>query len=91
LDSFGVPRTLIVSFHSPLGLRSQKGQRGEGEERRRRRRTEEHRRGEGEEELWTHRKILKISSISESPGNNGCLIAISAKIQPTDHISIAVE
>lgn len=38
----------------------------------------------------TYRKILKISSISESPGNKGCLIAISAKMQPTDHISMAV-
>jgi hypothetical protein len=37
-----------------------------------------------------HRKILKISSISESPGNKGCLMAISAKIHPTDHMSMAV-
>jgi hypothetical protein len=39
----------------------------------------------------TYLKILKISSISESPGNKGCFIAISAKIHPTLHISIAVE
>lgn len=39
---------------------------------------------------WTDRKILKISSISESPGKSGCRIAISAKMQPTDHMSIAV-
>jgi hypothetical protein len=39
----------------------------------------------------TYRKILNISSISESPGNNGAFIAISAKMQPTLHMSIAVE
>lgn len=39
----------------------------------------------------THRKMRKISSISESPGNRGPRIAISAKMQPTLHISIAVE
>lgn len=40
----------------------------------------------------THRKILKIWSISESPGKRGCpRMTISAKIQPTDHMSIAVE
>jgi len=37
-------------------------------------------------------KILKIWSISESPGNRGLpRITISAKMHPTDHISIAVE
>ena len=40
----------------------------------------------------TDLKILKIWSISESPGNNGCpRMHISAKIHPTDHMSIAVE
>src|SRR5207244_3973984 len=39
----------------------------------------------------THLKILKISSISESPGNRGLRDAISAKMQPTDHISTPVE
>jgi hypothetical protein len=39
----------------------------------------------------THLKILKIWSISESPGKRGFpCITISAKIQPTDHISMAV-
>src|SRR5580692_12459134 len=39
----------------------------------------------------THRKILKISSISESPGKSGFRVHISAKMQPTDHISTPVE
>jgi len=40
----------------------------------------------------THWKILKIWSISESPGNNGIpRMTISAMIVPTDHMSIAVE
>jgi hypothetical protein len=40
----------------------------------------------------THRKILKIWSISESPGKRGLpRMTISAKMQPTDHMSIAVE
>lgn len=52
--------------------------------------------GEGDDEetktrFDTHLKILKISSISESPGKRGCLMTISAKIHPTDHISRAVE
>lgn len=37
------------------------------------------------------RNILNSSSISESPGNNGPILDISAKIQPTLHISMAVE
>jgi hypothetical protein len=36
-------------------------------------------------------KILKISSISESPGNKGFRVHISAKMQPTDHMSTPVE
>jgi len=37
-------------------------------------------------------KILNIWSISESPGKSGMpAIAISAKMHPTDHISMAVE
>lgn len=36
-------------------------------------------------------KILKISSISESPGNSGFRVHISAKMQPTDHMSTPVE
>ena len=39
----------------------------------------------------THRKILNISSISESPGNRALRVHISAKIQPTDHMSTPVE
>lgn len=39
----------------------------------------------------TYLKILKISSISESPGNNGLRVHISAKIAPQDHISTPVE
>jgi hypothetical protein len=39
----------------------------------------------------TCRKILKISSISESPGNSGLRVHISAKMQPTDHMSTPVE
>nr|GMD87244.1 hypothetical protein Iba_chr14bCG13840 [Ipomoea batatas] len=35
--------------------------------------------------------ILKSSSISESPGNNGRWFTISANIQPTDHTSTGVE
>lgn len=38
-----------------------------------------------------YRKILKISSISESPGKSGLRVHISAKIAPTDHISTPVE
>lgn len=38
-----------------------------------------------------HLKILKSSSISESPGNNGLWVTISANIQPTDHTSTGVE
>lgn len=38
-----------------------------------------------------HLKILKISSISESPGNKGFRVHISAKMQPTDHMSTPVE
>ena len=38
----------------------------------------------------TYLKILKISSISESPWNNAFLVHISAKIQPTLHISTPV-
>ena len=41
--------------------------------------------------LDTDLKILKISSISESPGNSGFLVHISAKMQPMDHISTPVE
>lgn len=37
------------------------------------------------------RKILKISSISLSPGKRGLRVAISAKMQPTDHMSTPVE
>ena len=36
-------------------------------------------------------KILKISSISESPGNRGLRVHISANMQPTDHMSTPVE
>lgn len=39
----------------------------------------------------THRKMRKISSISESPGKRGWRITSSAKMHPTDHISSAVE
>jgi hypothetical protein len=35
--------------------------------------------------------MRKISSISESPGKRGWRMAISAKMHPTDHMSIAVE
>jgi hypothetical protein len=38
----------------------------------------------------TNRKILKISSISESPGNSALRVHISAKMQPTLHISTPV-
>lgn len=38
-----------------------------------------------------YRKILKISSISESPGKSGLRVHISAKMQPTDHMSTPVE
>jgi len=41
--------------------------------------------------LSTNRKILKISSISESPGKRGLRVHISAKMQPTDHMSTPVE
>lgn len=41
--------------------------------------------------IKAYRKILKISSISESPLNNGFRVHISAKMQPTDHISTPVE
>jgi hypothetical protein len=37
------------------------------------------------------RKILKISSISESPGKRGMRETISAKMQPTLHMSTAAE
>lgn len=44
------------------------------------------------EQAKCYLKILKIWSISESPGNNGWpRMHISAKMQPTDHMSIAVE
>lgn len=36
-------------------------------------------------------KILKSSSISESPGNSARWFTISANIQPTDHTSTGVE
>lgn len=39
----------------------------------------------------SYRKILKISSISESPGKRGLRVHISAKMQPTDHMSTPVE
>lgn len=39
----------------------------------------------------TDRKILKISSISESPGKSGFRVHISAKMQPIDHMSTPVE
>ena len=39
----------------------------------------------------TYLKILKISSISESPGNSGLRVHISAKMQPIDHMSTPVE
>lgn len=39
----------------------------------------------------TYRNILKISSISESPGKMGLRVHISAKIHPTDHMSTPVE
>lgn len=38
-----------------------------------------------------HRKILKSSSISESPGKSGSLLSISAKMQPMDQASTGVE
>lgn len=41
--------------------------------------------------LYAYLKILKISSISESPGNRGFRVHISANIAPTDHISTPVE
>ena len=37
------------------------------------------------------RNILNSSSISESPGKSGVVMAISAKMHPTDHMSTAVE
>ena len=40
---------------------------------------------------FTYLKILNISSISESPGNKGFRVHISAKMQPTDHMSTPVE
>jgi hypothetical protein len=40
---------------------------------------------------WTYLKILKISSISESPGKRGFRVHISAKMAPTDHMSTPVE
>jgi hypothetical protein len=40
---------------------------------------------------FAYRKILKISSISESPGNRGLRVHISAKMHPTDHMSTPVE
>jgi len=42
-------------------------------------------------EVGAHLNILKISSISESPGNRGFRVHISAKMQPTDHMSTPVE
>lgn len=39
----------------------------------------------------TYRKILKISSISESPGKRGLRVHISAKMAPTDQMSTPVE
>src|SRR5262245_38930729 len=48
-------------------------------------------RNDGGEEGNTHLKILKISSISESPGKSGLRVHISAKMAPTDHISTPVE
>jgi hypothetical protein len=45
----------------------------------------------GERKRKTYRKILKISSISESPGKSGLRVHISAKMQPTDHMSTPVE
>ena len=44
--------------------------------------------------VWGHDlylKILKISSISESPGKRGRQVHISAKIQPMDQTSTPVE
>lgn len=41
--------------------------------------------------MGTDRKMRKISSISESPGNNGWRMIISAKMHPTDHMSTPVE
>jgi hypothetical protein len=41
--------------------------------------------------MFAYRKILKISSISESPGNSGLRVHISAKMHPTDHMSTPVE
>lgn len=35
--------------------------------------------------------ILNISSISESPGNRGFRVHISANMHPTDHMSTPVE
>lgn len=46
---------------------------------------------EGGGKINAYRKILKISSISESPGKSGLRVHISAKIAPTDHISTPVE
>ena len=46
----------------------------------------------GQNGEWkTYRKILKISSISESPGKSGLRVHISAKMHPTDHMSTPVE
>lgn len=39
----------------------------------------------------TYRKMRKISSISESPGNSGWRMIISAKMHPTLHMSTPVE
>jgi len=36
------------------------------------------------------RKILKIVSISESPGKRDCPVAISAMMHPNDQMSIGV-
>ena len=41
--------------------------------------------------LSLHLNILKISSISESPGKRGFLVHISANMQPIDHMSTPVE
>ena len=38
-----------------------------------------------------YRKMLKSSSISESPWKSGLLVAISAKMHPILHISTPVE
>lgn len=44
-----------------------------------------------EENNLMYLKILNNSSISESPGNNGRWLTISANIHPTDHTSTGVE